>query len=280
MPTALKFDAVSLLPPFESALPTVLRSFGEIALHRLRGLNRETYSTERFLFDSPDNPVGILKGIRVNEGRELLCEAPSPKLIDYCARHNLELAGNSITGRAMDLIEAAMLQVISPFPFLLSAISELAWRCHILRAPDDDYDVSFSDPDIPFSIFVSVPGRNDRRSVLRVAENLVHETMHLQLTLLEKVVPLVDLTCGWSIYSPWKKQERPAQGVVHGLYVFCVLRWMWRNISQTSRNRIDRDFALCRVSEIDEEISAVHALEKSPALTKAGKHFLDRLILA
>jgi len=200
--------------------------------------------------------------------------------VRYAEEKGLRLASDAAADRTIDLIEAALLEVVEPHPFLWSAVSELAWRCHIVLALDDDYDVSFSDPTIPFSIFVSAPARNDRSSILRVAENLIHETMHLQLTLFEDLSPLVDTASTWSMYSPWKQQERPAQGVLHGLYVFCVLRWMWRKISLTTRNGTDQYFALRRISEIDEEISAVRALEESPALTEEGRRFLHQLFIA
>jgi len=278
MLTAHNLDTASLLPPFESSLPATLRLSGERALLRFHALTRETYSTERFLSGSPDNIAAVLNTIQVTTGNLLLCEANSPELVRYSAEHGLKLASDADTNRTIGLIEAALWDVIEPCPFLRSAVSELAWRCHIVLAQGDDYDVSFSDPAIPFSIFVSAPARNDRSSILRVAENLIHETMHLQLTLFEGLSPLVDTASTWSMYSPWKQQPRPAQGVLHGMYVFCVLRWMWRQISQTSRNRTDRDFALRRISEIDEEVSAVRALVESPALTEVGKHFLNQLL--
>jgi HEXXH motif-containing protein len=143
----------------------------------------------------------------------------------------------------------------------------------------DDYDTSFSDPSIPFSIFLSVPAQGVRRSLLRVAESLIHETMHLQLTLFETHFPLVDTASTWSIYSPWKKQQRRTQGVLHGLYVFSVLRWIWREVSRTSENATDRQFALLRVSEIDEEVDSARAIEGSPALTNYGKHLLQQLFV-
>lgn len=67
---------------------------------------------------------------------------------------------------------------------------------------------------------------------------------------------------------------------LHGLYVFYVLRWMWRQISQTTHRSIDRDFALRRILDIKEEIDAVRALEDSPALTGAGKRFLQELFVS
>jgi HEXXH motif-containing protein len=207
-------------------------------------------------------------------------EASSPELLRYSAQNDLKLAKDLEAYRAARLVKRALLDVIEPIPSLLSAVSELAWNFHVILAPDDDYDVSFSDPAIPFSVFISVPARCERSSILRVAENLTHETMHLQLTLFEGIRPLVDTASSWSMYSPWKQQNRPVQGVLHGLYVFSVLRWMWHELSQTTRNRTDLDFAFRRVSEIDQEISAVRAIEECPALTEAGKYFLRLLFVA
>ena len=280
MPTALKLESESLLPPFDRSLPATLRQSGELELLRFHSLTRETYSTKSYLSNSPDSVPAVLKTIRVAGGNDLRCEASSPELLRYSAQNGLKLAKDLEADRAACLVERALLDVIEPLPSLLSAVSELAWNCHVILAHDDDYDVSFSDPAIPFSVFISAPARCERNSTLRVAENLIHETMHLQLTLYEGIRPLVDTASSWCMYSPWKQQNRPAQGVLHGLYVFYVLRWMWHELSQTSRNRTDRDFALRRVSEIDQEVSAVRAIEESPALTEAGKHFLRLLFVA
>jgi HEXXH motif-containing protein len=277
MPTAPDIDPASLLPPFDVSLPIALRVSGESALFASHSLIRENYSTQRFLYDfTGDNPA-ILKAVPMASGNVLLCETPSPGLLRYCAEHDLRLATDADAYRATDLIEAALLTVIEPFPSLWSAVSELAWRCHPLLASDRHYDVSFSDPAIPFSVFVSAPPLCDRNSILRVAESLVHETMHLQLTLFEGLSPLVDAASNWSMYSPWKQQERSAQGILHGLYVFCVLGWMWRQVSETSRYSTERDFALRRISEIDDEVAAVRSFEESPALTEEGRHFLHQL---
>jgi HEXXH motif-containing protein len=277
MPTAPDIDPASLLPPFDVSLPIVLRLSGERALFASHSLTRENYSTQRFLYDfTGDNPQ-ILKAIPMASGNVLLCETPTPGLLRYCAAHDLRLATDADAYRATDLIEAALLTVIEPFPSLWSAVSELAWRCHPLLACDEHYDVSFSDPAIPFSVFVSAPTRGDRSSMLRVAESLIHETMHLQLTLFEGQSPLIDTTTNWSMYSPWKRQERSAHGILHGLYVFCMIGWMWRQVAETSTNSTDQNFAVRRIFEIDEEVSAVCSLEGSPAFTEAGRRFLHQL---
>jgi len=277
MRTAPDIDPGSLLPPFDLSLPVTLRLAGERVLFKSHSLTRENYSTQGFLlFSTADNPA-ILRAVQMSGGNVLVCEAPSPGLLRYCAERGLSLATDADADRATHLIEAALLTVVKPFPFLWSAVSELAWCCHPLLASDEDHDVSFSDPAIPFSIFVSAPIRGDRSSSLRVAESLVHETMHLQLTLFEALSPLIDKTCDALMYSPWKREERPVHGIVHGVYVFSVLHWMWRQVADTSKDSIDQNFALRRIIEIDEEISTVPSLESSPALTEKGRHFLHQL---
>lgn len=89
---------------------------------------------------------------------------------------------------------------------------------HALR----DHDVSHSSPDLPFSVFVSVPDPGERDGLLRVAESLIHESMHLQLTLIDSIDPLVVEHLA-SDYSPWKEEIRPVAGLLHGLYVFAVI---------------------------------------------------------
>jgi len=55
---------------------------------------------------------------------------------------------------------------------------------------------------------------------------------------------------------------------------------MWQQVSLTTQNQTDRDFALQRIIEINEEISSVRALENSPALTKSGNLFIQALFAA
>jgi HEXXH motif-containing protein len=277
MLTAPKFDPASLLAPFDCSIPTTLRIFGERTLLEHHSLTRDNYSTKSLLSGDISKPGMVLKTIPGGPKLLLHFETQSSELTRYCAQHALSLASDADTALVIDVVEAALSEVIRAHPFLWVAVSELVWRCHIVRAQDQDYDVSFSDPNIPFSVFISSPIRSDRRSILRVAESLIHETMHLQLTLFETCCPLIDTTSSWTMYSPWKQQDRPAQGILHGLYVFHVLRWMWQHVSLTTQNEIDREFARRRIVEINAEIASVRALEKSPALTKSGDLFLRKL---
>ncbi len=93
--------------------------------------------------------------------------------------------------------------LLNPIPTLFATVAALVRSIHVLDPADDAYDVSFSEPNIPFSIFVSVPQSNRVTNALRIAEAIIHEAMHLQLTLIEKYVPLVIRTQK-KIFSPWR----------------------------------------------------------------------------
>jgi HEXXH motif-containing protein len=92
---------------------------------------------------------------------------------------------------------------------------------HPLRAPAE-HDVSYSTPEMPFTVFLSIPRVGERDVTLRVAEALLHEAMHLQLTLLDRAMPLT-VSGDARGYSPWKQEDRPILGLIHGLYVFAVI---------------------------------------------------------
>lgn len=111
--------------------------------------------------------------------------------------------------------------LLAHVPSLADSVGAVVWSIHPLRALRD-HDVSHSTPELPFSIFISVPRKGERDATLRVAESLIHEAMHLQLTLIDSIEPLAtdDRASG---FSPWKGERRPVTGLLHGLYVFAVI---------------------------------------------------------
>ncbi len=278
MNSSPSLDSALLLPPSEEIFAKALGQLGVDELLTNTGLARSDYSTLRYLSkDRAASPRTVPTFVSLRES-SIVCELPSSLVQDYCSAHELTLAGQEDILRALPTIEAALRDVVKLHPFLDTCIQEVVWRCHLVLPPDDSYDVSFSDPNVPFSIFISAPKQPSRTSILRVAENIVHEAMHLQLTLFEAVHPLIDSTSDWSMYSPWKKQSRPAQGILHGFYVFAVLRWLWSQTLIGSKNSEDRMFAQRRIVDIENEIDAVRELQESPALTSEGKTFLSRLV--
>src|SRR5262249_37575713 len=85
------------------------------------------------------------------------------------------------------LIEAT--DLLAAHPSCAARIAAYVEAVHLVHA-DPEYDVSHSEPRWPARIFVSLPGRADRVGTLRLAENVIHEAMHLQLTAREIQTPL------------------------------------------------------------------------------------------
>ena len=177
-----------------------------------------------------------------------------------------------------DTIDIA-LQLIRSVPTLHQTIALLLRCLHILKPPTKSHDVSHSDPDVPFSIFVSVPPIKPAGR-LRLAESLVHECMHLQLTLIEKVLPLVS-NPHTRFFSPWQQKLRPASGLLHGLYVFAAVHEFLEAATCNSKvSNTERQFALSRRRSIERDIEAVHLLDWPNSLTTDGNLLVHRLYQA
>jgi HEXXH motif-containing protein len=96
--------------------------------------------------------------------------------------------------------------------------------------------------------------------------------MHLQLTLIEGLVPLVD-NSPTTTFSPWKHQNRPLQGVVHGLYVFGVLFEALGALAQSAPGVAP--YGAIRRREIASELDAVEDIRTG--LTSHGAELWKRL---
>ncbi|WUH91939.1 HEXXH motif-containing putative peptide modification protein [Streptomyces sp. NBC_00433] len=118
------------------------------------------------------------------------------------------------------LIQAAA-DVLKHVPSMTENVGRVVKAIHPLQSLKD-HDVSHSTPELPFSIFISIPKKDERDALLRVTESIIHESMHLQLTFIDSIEPLAvdDRVSG---YSPWKDEFRPVTGLLHGLYVFAVI---------------------------------------------------------
>jgi HEXXH motif-containing protein len=170
------------------------------------------------------------------------------------------------------------IDILASIPTLYYTVAKLVRVCHLIKPTDDDYDVSYSDPHVPFSIFVSVPQRRRANDALRVAESLVHEAMHLQLTLIEQAVPLVH-SSDVRYFSPWKGAYRSPQGVLHALYVFQVIhQCLTRLLARSGWSRSSTDHIRQRCHEIALQIREIETFKDSTALTALGNRFVRRLI--
>ena len=159
-----------------------------------------------------------------------------------------------------------------------ATVSSMCRSLHPLICNDGDVDVSFSDPELPFSIFVSCPPVDTQYRVERLAESIVHEALHLQLTLVERAEPLVEESSVEMLErSPWKGEKRTLQGLIHGIYVFGNLREFWNDIS--IQRPQSAEFGEARVSAIEAEMLEVQHLIGSRNLTTLGHRLASSFLV-
>ncbi len=184
-----------------------------------------------------------------------------------------EIAGTPI----LSCIEDAM-RILKLSPGLMSTVAALVRALHIIKPTDDERDVSFSEPHIPFSIFVSVPEKRMRADALRVAEAILHEAMHLQLTLIEQISPLVAVSRD-KYFSPWRGEYRTAQGILHALYVFRVIDCFFGELLSDSAILEEySDYMQGRRHQIAKQIRQVKSFQDCPELTSMGATFVRRIL--
>ena len=164
-------------------------------------------------------------------------------------------------------------------PELFLSIRNLLRSLHVLESPDKNYDVSFSLPCLPNSIFVSIPQPGERDVISRLAEAIVHEVLHLQLSLVERICPVV---CNDSeqefVYAPWRDELRPLGGVLHGLFVFRGVEMLWSRVTKNYPSNVF-NFANNRVDEIRRQCLLVKP-KKYRSLTTFGQKIFLRLVEA
>ena len=244
----------------------------EIAYH---GFTPANYGTHRWLEKAPT--VDRTHFARLDLGNSFECIIES---LPSSSRAPYQEAGLVFTEcfcaeTDVDVLRSA-LSLIASVPSLHSTVAEYLRSLHILESPGFDYDVSHSDPGVPFSIFASVP-LYERKGGLRLAESIIHECMHLQLTITEEVLPLVGAP-EVRLFSPWRQTLRPVTGVLHGFYVFAVVHEFYRVLSRTGSLTSDESaFISKRRQQIIEEVAQVAFLASAEALTDDGRFLVQYL---
>ncbi|KQR65328.1 HEXXH motif-containing putative peptide modification protein [Pedobacter sp. Leaf176] len=198
-------------------------------------------------------------------------ELPSGDMESFYLEHGLECLTEReyIKFDVKEKLLAAM-HFVKRVPQLYATILPVLKSLQALRVFEPEYDISYSHPDIPFTIFVSVGLEKTPLAALRLAESIIHESMHLYLTLLEGSVPIVIDKTVETYFSPWRQEKRPVKGVLHGLFVFSAIKDFYTSLS-------NRDIAECRefvggrIADIRKEISQISSFYKNPGLTFEGK---------
>jgi len=224
-------------------------------------IDRLRYSTARWLGDEPDPGHRAL----TVPGHPTIAFEPLPAA--FVSRFGSQEPGHKpaeiapVTGEAL----ACLLHNGAGM-----AVVRLIRSIHCIRALGPGYDCSHSEPAIPFSVFLSVP-LGERHARLRLAESLLHEAMHLQLSLVELQAPIVGSEPDYA-YSPWQQSIRPVHGLLHGLYVFTAIhQWLTELLSDPTTSDEVRIYAERRQFEIAKEVAAVTHLPRSGTLTTFGR---------
>ena len=259
----------ALARPTEPWLPELARSLTAAAWEEYRqcGFDSENYGTHRWLHKDPR--ARRMEIAALDLGNFLKCrieELPTPTQIRYEGRG---LAFSKSTSLAADVTAVrSALSIVSLVPSLHETIAAYLRALHILKAPGSDFDVSHSDPEVPFSVFVSIP-TSCAEAELRLAESIVHECMHLQLTIIEATTPLVQ-NCNIQAYSPWTQTTRPLGGILHGLYVVSVIYFWFLSIRETI-TPITKKFVHRRLRDIEREVEQVAWVSRSEGLNDLAK---------
>ena len=266
------------------ALPATLRRIGIDDLLSPRGLDFESYGTARMMARSANEARQVIGNVDPPDGAKggfVLIEClPSRTIAEFDAVGlSLSEVDDSKVPANTGVLRQAWRLVHAAWPELASSVGFLVRCVHLLKAPSPEIDCSYSTPDLPFSVFISVPDQGTRARTERVTEALVHETMHLQLSLLERRIPLVEPDRAQAVaFSPWRTCERNVLGVLHALYVFIVVQRLWQRAAQTTSCKLDRRFAEARVRAVRDDVSRTQLLATSPGLTREGRLLVHQLL--
>lgn len=253
-------------------------------LNRSFGLTPDTYGTERVFARSRVGPREVIISLDSCRSACSISQAISIEALtqtctaQYQAQGVSFFSADEISDTTIRACLEDALSIINKVPSLVRTVTALVRSFHVIKPEDADYDVSFSEPHVPFSIFVSVPPRRMTNDALRVAEAIVHEAMHLQLTLIDGVVPLTYSTLG-KYYSPWRGEYRSPLGVLHALYVFQVVAHLLKRLNSIQNSPADTlDYINDRLATIRGQVEEIESFGRCRKLTLSGASLSRRLI--
>ena len=285
MSAAYSVEDVLLHPVHWTAkLPEALRRVGVAELLNPFDLEFESYGTARMVAQSAKEvrqTIGTVHPPNGETGGPILLECLPSRAGAELEAVGLSLrdVGHSAVLASIGILKQARRSVHAVWPELSASIGYLVRCIHLIEAPSPALDCSYSRPDLPFSVFLSVPNQGARARIERLAEALVHETMHLQLSLVERGIPLIESArAGTVAFSPWWGGERHVRGVLHALYVFVVVQRLWQRATRRAPCGLDREFAEARVRAIRDEVREARHLAASPGLSPEGRQLVRRLL--
>jgi HEXXH motif-containing protein len=235
------------------------------------GFDQKSYSASRLLRLDPSASREGHMSVDAGWKRPLLVECFDDTMRSHYGSLGLRRAPpETFCARAFEEDLSRAMSLLDRVKPVGATIRTLVWSVTPLGVEGPDYDTGYSDPRVPLSIFIGVHSSADGVSPIRLAEGVLHEAMHLQLSLVEDVVPLVSGSGDWRP-SPWQGRLRPMQGLLHGLYVFRVVQDYLRAAVAAGRlTAADHRHALIRIEQIDDECAQLAGLSESNDLTADG----------
>lgn len=235
------------------------------------GIEQVSYGAARVLRKDPNAVrLGNLMH-RVGLGRPVPLERYDAVMLARYGVIGLREPGSNFDPEYLEAELAHAMLLIDVVPGAGEVCRELVWSITPVDVEGSGYDTGYSDPALPFSIFIGAHAAEDCVPTIRLAESVLHEAMHLQLSLIEDSVPLI-VGNGEQRYSPWQRRPRPTQGILHGLYVFRVIQdWLGGLITDPARAKADIEHARIRIMQIEAECSELANVAASDDLTTDGR---------
>ncbi|MEH2563811.1 aKG-HExxH-type peptide beta-hydroxylase [Bradyrhizobium sp. AZCC 2289] len=244
------------------------------------GIDRENYGTARILGQTPQadrTVIGSLCKPVFDDDRKILVESLGPQFVDQYSELGLKFYRSDEVGPELLSSLRCAIHLISLVRGAAVSVSAVLSVLHLLKPNSPNYDVSFSEPFVPFSIFVGVEREGRPNDDLRLAEGILHECMHLQLTLIEGQIALIAAEKE-THFSPWRQEIRPTRGVLHALYVFRAIQDFFAALmASATLSEGQYRYAQRRYDQIDEDVLQVEDLTMSQDLTPIGRAFATRL---
>jgi hypothetical protein len=247
-----------------------------VSEERYSSIHPATYSIANTLTGLTNQKSLIKIG---SDSPSIFLELPSESLYSFYNDHGLKPLTFEIEGIEKLLKKLGnALDFINLVPTLKEDITLLVRTIQLLKSDYPENDVSYSHPEIPFSIFLSLSEEETTIGYLRIAESIIHEAMHLKLTLIEKKLPLIESETRDTFFSPWRDEMRPVRGVLHGLFVFRVINEFYRTLNDCALGDPELQFLTGRINAIRSNIEQINRFETSNGLNKCGKAFVSKLL--
>jgi hypothetical protein len=265
-------------PLWENKLTHLLVEAKYVSLSSEQHTGRQSYTTAGAL--NLGDILSAKQFFASYDNHIIYLEKPDKKLFDFYNEHGLVPLNDRILikSKAVSKLKSA-LQILNLIPECATCIAQLVNCIQVVASEGPEYDTSYTHPEVPFTIFVSVCEDDSLNAQLRLAESILHEAMHLKLTLIQSHIELVKPQSTETFFSPWRNVQRPLTGVLHGLFVFRAIQDFFRLIKDSPQlNNKEYNFVTYRIDDIASDFQALENFAKADTLTEYGKRIVFNLV--